>query len=506
MPETEKTKTQFLYEIEEIPALVANLEREALERQKLVEIFRASESKLRLLRDQVPAAIWTTDKDLRFTGALGAGLAALGLDPAQSIGVSLAEYFQARDSEAPPLAAAARGLNGESASYEFTRSGRVFLVRVEPLRDAEGQVAGTVNVAVDISERCEVEAALRAAEARFRSLFEEAPVPYHEIDCEGKITCVNLAETRLLGLQPGDIVGRPIWSFVPSERQEEIRAAVQKEIRGEQPLTPFECDFVKQDGSRFTLEMHACLKRDAEGNPAGMRVASLDVTERNRNAEEVLRRENELRQSEQQARENDKMAWALEKAALESGNAALAAEKAALEIQIALLEKQSAEQKASLEKLEHEYCRARKALDLANDGVGLTDMAGLSVYYNPAFLGTYGYSLDELSAVGGAAAIFVNPEIAGQVAACIQQGQPWSGEVEMKTKDGRVIPTALRAEAVLDPAGNPIGLAVVCTDATDRKRSELYESERKKVAELLSRIEPLEKVLGQLSALAGRGK
>ena len=331
-------------------------------------------------------------------------------------------------------------------------------------------------------------------------------MPYHEIDCEGKITCINLAEAQLLGLGIDEIVGRPIWSFVPAERQEEIQAAVQKEIRGEQPLTPFECDFVGQDGSRFTLELHECLIRDADGNPAGMRVASLDVTERNRNAEEARRRENELREGEMQARENDKTAWALEKAALESERASLAAEKAALETQNALLETQTAEQKTALGAVQQEHSRALKALDLASDGVGLTDMAGLSVYYNPAFLATYGYSLEELSAVGGAAAIFVNPEVAGQVAATIQQGQPWSGEVEMKTKDGRVIPTILRAEAVLDPAGNPIGLAVVCADATDRKRAELYESERQKVAELLSRIEPLEKVLGQLSALAGRGK
>ena len=60
----------------------------------------------------------------------------------------------------------------------------------------------------DISERKRLEEVrdraeetLRISEERFRDLFEEAPVAYHEVDCEGIIRRVNQAECTLLGYE-----------------------------------------------------------------------------------------------------------------------------------------------------------------------------------------------------------------------------------------------------------------------------------------------------------------
>ena len=50
-------------------------------------------------------------------------------------------------------------------------------------------------------ERKRSEEELRASEERFRNLFEEAPVAYHEIDTEGIVRRVNRAERELLGLE-----------------------------------------------------------------------------------------------------------------------------------------------------------------------------------------------------------------------------------------------------------------------------------------------------------------
>jgi hypothetical protein len=48
---------------------------------------------VRLLVEQMPAVLWSTDRELRFTSSLGGGLAGLGLKPNQIIGVSLSDYF-----------------------------------------------------------------------------------------------------------------------------------------------------------------------------------------------------------------------------------------------------------------------------------------------------------------------------------------------------------------------------------------------------------------------------
>ena len=58
----------------------------AIERKRAEERMRESEARLRVLVEQLPAVLWTVGKDLRFTSALGAGLARLGLKPDQIVG------------------------------------------------------------------------------------------------------------------------------------------------------------------------------------------------------------------------------------------------------------------------------------------------------------------------------------------------------------------------------------------------------------------------------------
>ena len=51
------------------------------ERKHVEEAVRQNETRLRLLSEQVPAVLWTTDKSLRFTSSVGGGLARWGLRP-----------------------------------------------------------------------------------------------------------------------------------------------------------------------------------------------------------------------------------------------------------------------------------------------------------------------------------------------------------------------------------------------------------------------------------------
>ena len=66
----------------------------AIERKRSEERARESEARLRVLIEQLPAVLWTVDRDLRFTSALGTGLARMGLKPDEIVGVPLHEYFE----------------------------------------------------------------------------------------------------------------------------------------------------------------------------------------------------------------------------------------------------------------------------------------------------------------------------------------------------------------------------------------------------------------------------
>ncbi|MCG3118193.1 MAG: hypothetical protein ALAOOOJD_00356 [bacterium] len=112
-----------------------------------------SEAQMRLLTSQMPAILWTTDAELRFTSSLGTGLNRLDLHANQVVGMSLFEFFQTSSPDFLPIAMHYRALKGESVAYETEWNGRLFDSKTEPLRDAEGQVIGLIGIALDITDR-----------------------------------------------------------------------------------------------------------------------------------------------------------------------------------------------------------------------------------------------------------------------------------------------------------------------------------------------------------------
>ena len=75
-------------------------------------------------------------------------------------------------------------------------------------------VAHIYSMTRDVSERKKAEDALRESEERFRSLFDDAPVGYHELDTEGRITNINRTELRMMAYERSEMIGQPVWQFI----------------------------------------------------------------------------------------------------------------------------------------------------------------------------------------------------------------------------------------------------------------------------------------------------
>ncbi len=167
---------------------------------------------------------------------------------------------------------------------------------IAPVRNEAGKIVRFVALKEDITElkaQREVAGAtqkkLEEAEQQFRSMFEEAPIPYHEIDAEGNVVRVNRAECELLGVEASDLIGKPIWNSISPDLQARSQDDIRRKISGDLRLEVFTREFVLADGSVATLEIHDRLVRDAQGKTRGIRSALLDVTLRN-TAQEALKR------------------------------------------------------------------------------------------------------------------------------------------------------------------------------------------------------------------------
>jgi PAS domain S-box-containing protein len=121
----------------------------------------SKDASLELLMTQVPAVIWSTNRDLVFTGSIGSGLNNLGLKVNEVVGLSLYDYFQTDDPDFVAIKAQKEALRGESRTYEMEWAGRTFRSHVEPLRNNKGIIIGSVGIALDVTERIKTEHELR---------------------------------------------------------------------------------------------------------------------------------------------------------------------------------------------------------------------------------------------------------------------------------------------------------------------------------------------------------
>ena len=165
----------------------------------------------------------------------------------------------------------------------FSRPARAFdAPLVDMLRSTSGQIGRFI-------ERRRADEELKRSEERFRTLFDEAPVAYHELDAQGIIRRVNRAECELLGYTAEELIGRHVTDFVwPGERAAS-RDAVARKLAHEMPIVPFERSYMRRDGRRRIVEIHEARIEGDRGEAIGMRSALLDVTER-RQAEKELDR------------------------------------------------------------------------------------------------------------------------------------------------------------------------------------------------------------------------
>lgn len=155
------------------------------------ESLRDREARLRLLVEQMPAVLWSTDRELRFTSSQGAKLAALGLRPGEVVGRTLWEYFRTEDPDFPPIAAHREALAGESSTYDFEWEGRPFHSHVEPLRDRHGEIVGTIGVARDITEIKRAETEARKALSLLTATLESTADGILVVNTRGRITIHN---------------------------------------------------------------------------------------------------------------------------------------------------------------------------------------------------------------------------------------------------------------------------------------------------------------------------
>ena len=132
-------------------------------------------------------------------------------------------------------------------------------------------------------------------------------------------------------------------------------------------------------------------------------------------------------------------------------------------------------------KAEQELIQAKAAMESASDAIAISDIENRIIYRNKAMDDLMEFtSAEELEAAGGWQGCFNDPTVGKEIHDTIIQGKSWKENIEMITRNKRVFPAFVRADAIHDDSNNIIGLLGIITDITERihSKEKLQNSEQ----------------------------
>jgi PAS domain S-box-containing protein len=120
--------------------------------------LRESEARVRAIIDSAPVVLFAIDREGAITFSAGIGPDPLGKKPGEALGWSASDLFVEHPNVVEGIRQALSGIDGRA---ELTQGDRTFSFSLAPFRDAAGNTAGAIVVAIDVTEGRRTEAALR---------------------------------------------------------------------------------------------------------------------------------------------------------------------------------------------------------------------------------------------------------------------------------------------------------------------------------------------------------
>jgi len=257
------------------------------ERIRTEEALQQKIRELETFVNNIPHMAWLKDIDSNFILANQAFGEAVGLDPeylrnntcAVCFGDGMAAKMKQDDQRVieskTPICVEESVVDrhGQTRHLETSKS---------PILDDQGEVVGTVGVAVNITERKEAEEAVKKSEERLRNVLEEIPQLAVSLLPDGSIAYANRHFLELTGWRREDVLGSDWFElFISDSNRRRIRHAFRNTMASGDvgDFSRYENEILLRDGQRRLIAWSNVLTKDSQGGIRDVTCMGVDLTE-----------------------------------------------------------------------------------------------------------------------------------------------------------------------------------------------------------------------------------
>jgi PAS domain S-box-containing protein len=280
---------------EELEQWVKELEKETIKRVRAEEELKKERDRAQLYLDVAGVMFVAIDVEQNVTMINKKGCELLGYAEHEIVGKNWFDHFITAENMDEVKDVFNQIISGNIKTAEYY----VNAVRIKGgdkkiiawhnsiIKDESGYIIGTLSSGEDITDRIQVERALRESEAKYRLLIDASPDPIVVYNMEGQVIYINPAFVEVFGWTLEELQGKKI-DYVPSEEWPSTRKMLDKIKSGER-YQGFETRRFTKSGNTVDVSMSFGVWRDQEGNRTGSVVVLHDITE-SKQAEEEKRK------------------------------------------------------------------------------------------------------------------------------------------------------------------------------------------------------------------------
>ncbi|MBF0495636.1 MAG: PAS domain S-box protein [Deltaproteobacteria bacterium] len=272
------------------------------------------------------------------------------------------------------------------------------------------EMAGTVET--QITELKQTKDTLRESEERYRNIYDNTPVMLQSTDDHGVLISVSNYWLDILGYARDEVIGRRFVEFLTEKSKNYAELVLLPDLLAKTFCRDAPYVYIKKNGELMDVLLSAIAERDTQGRVTSSLAVLIDITDRKRAQEELL-------------------------------------------------------------KSEENY---RKLVDMIPYGVAEIDVFGVILYCNPAYQKITGYYKSQLlgSEMFIMLPEDSDREALRHELKRLAEEQPlpylWTGK--SRTRDGRIIDIEVAWEYRRSNQGEVTGFIYLVTDITERKQTE----------------------------------